>query len=777
MHLVRKWVGTLKRKTARTGNTSLFLALCLSFAGIIVLLMTFNYLTYTFFRQNIREEIIKSNSLNLSKTVTNYENHIVQLKSYLMSYLFRPDTQAIADNRNRRIDYERVRKVQVELQSTISSSLLFIDNLIYYLRGSQLLLDKDGSRDPDTMFSKLYVGDGYSADFWDREITKLQSFHLYPAVTFKEITAFGQNKLGVMIPVLVKKENDDQFGLIAMLSGTSMYAFLHQPIEDGSFYMFDRDGRTVFASLNASTAGEPMFEGVTGHGHLERGDVLYLYQQGESGFLYVDKIPLRNISQQIRRLNVIFVVIVLMSLVLSLLLALLLARRFHNPLSGLVQAIGQLGQTPSLRPSRIKEFNLLSDKLNDLFRTQHDIHRDLDAKNSLLQHYAYISRLKMISTNIADIKTAIDADKPYRLILLHLVLKEQSQAEMAIEPHRAYALIKEMVQHHFSNRCPDSLTFQTEQDHILTILFERERSEASLNERSESTWSELNEELEPLVELLRPETPYFNFTIGTSPTLRHSEQFAEAYEEVQELVRQRTLGEQIQLFTERVSLQLPLVPTLAQEQKLATNLHVGNDVIVIPLVHRLIQQLGEAGAPAHAIQALSRQIVEKAIKVIYAQSLVVPGYENSRQLYEELKKCYTLEQYEAFFQTFLSAFALAVRDKKAAAETDYMITFVKDYVESNYGSDISLDLLSQKLNITSSYLSTYFKEKTGTNLSEYTHTLRMNKASEMLQNTDLKIQDIASLVGYFTVAPFNRAFKRHTGVTPGEFRRQHQAPA
>ncbi|MCC3376760.1 AraC family transcriptional regulator [Cohnella sp. REN36] len=102
-----------------------------------------------------------------------------------------------------------------------------------------------------------------------------------------------------------------------------------------------------------------------------------------------------------------------------------------------------------------------------------------------------------------------------------------------------------------------------------------------------------------------------------------------------------------------------------------------------------------------------------------------------------------------------------------------MTKFVKEYVESHFGDDLSLDAIAGKLGITGPYLSTYFKEKTGINFSDYTYTVRMSKAKEMLKDTDLKIQDIASLVGYFTVASFNRVFKRFTGLTPSEFRRQY----
>lgn len=112
-----------------------------------------------------------------------------------------------------------------------------------------------------------------------------------------------------------------------------------------------------------------------------------------------------------------------------------------------------------------------------------------------------------------------------------------------------------------------------------------------------------------------------------------------------------------------------------------------------------------------------------------------------------------------------------MRAKKS--ETDIITKFVMEYVEERFGEDLSLDAIAGKLGITGPYLSTYFKEKTGTNLSDYILTVRINKASQMLRDTDLLIQEIASLVGYYTVASFNRVFKRYTGLTPSEFRRSH----
>ena len=76
------------------------------------------------------------------------------------------------------------------------------------------------------------------------------------------------------------------------------------------------------------------------------------------------------------------------------------------------------------------------------------------------------------------------------------------------------------------------------------------------------------------------------------------------------------------------------------------------------------------------------------------------------------------------------------------------------------------------MNISASYLSTYFKEKMGTNFSDYVQSHRMKQAIILLETTELKIVEVASRVGYQSVNSFIRNFKRFTGYPPGEFRKK-----
>jgi two-component system response regulator YesN len=97
---------------------------------------------------------------------------------------------------------------------------------------------------------------------------------------------------------------------------------------------------------------------------------------------------------------------------------------------------------------------------------------------------------------------------------------------------------------------------------------------------------------------------------------------------------------------------------------------------------------------------------------------------------------------------------------------------VLHYVEHHYNEDLSLDSVASKINLSSGYLSNYIKQKTGVTFSEHIMEVRIRKAKEMLRDSSLPIGVIAEKIGYYSATSFNRWFKKATGLSPGEYRRQ-----
>lgn len=116
------------------------------------------------------------------------------------------------------------------------------------------------------------------------------------------------------------------------------------------------------------------------------------------------------------------------------------------------------------------------------------------------------------------------------------------------------------------------------------------------------------------------------------------------------------------------------------------------------------------------------------------------------------------------------------REEPGQSDKHAAVASVKAYIVENYGKDLSLEALGDAVNLHPVYLSRIFKEVTDINLSSYISDVRMQKAAELLAQTDLKVQEVMDRLGYKKRQHFTRLFKEKYGMTPKEYRtNRHRA--
>ncbi|MFC5450377.1 AraC family transcriptional regulator [Paenibacillus aestuarii] len=106
---------------------------------------------------------------------------------------------------------------------------------------------------------------------------------------------------------------------------------------------------------------------------------------------------------------------------------------------------------------------------------------------------------------------------------------------------------------------------------------------------------------------------------------------------------------------------------------------------------------------------------------------------------------------------------------KQNQEHEQLIQKVVRYMEDNYHFDLSLDQCAQICGLSPHYLSKLFKKTMNVSFIEYLTKFRIEKSIELLRSTDQSVSEIAERVGYQT-KNFIRVFKKHVGVTPGQYR-------
>ena len=114
-------------------------------------------------------------------------------------------------------------------------------------------------------------------------------------------------------------------------------------------------------------------------------------------------------------------------------------------------------------------------------------------------------------------------------------------------------------------------------------------------------------------------------------------------------------------------------------------------------------------------------------------------------------------------------------DAAEAGENDrnaLVMAHVRKYMEDNYMFDLSLDSVSEILHISPAYLSAQFKKYQKMNFLDCLTELRINAAKELLTDPFRSAAEVASMVGYEDSSYFARTFKKRTGMTPTQYRRE-----
>ncbi|QUI25375.1 AraC family transcriptional regulator [Vallitalea pronyensis] len=209
--------------------------------------------------------------------------------------------------------------------------------------------------------------------------------------------------------------------------------------------------------------------------------------------------------------------------------------------------------------------------------------------------------------------------------------------------------------------------------------------------------------------------------------------------------------------------------------KISTYLMAGDIIAIKKELDSIIHYIKHQNTPIFVVRGLCFDIINL---IYHASENMLKAFDDTEL---DIPDAFTLSDYDTV-DDLVNIVIVMSRDlceriiKQKDKEELGLIHDMVNYIMCNYtDTEFSLAGMADHFGMYQSALSAYFKDKTDQTILNYVTRIKMQRATELLETTDMNMNKIAWAVGYSNTNSFIRRFKQWHNITPGEYRKQHKS--
>jgi two-component system response regulator YesN len=131
---------------------------------------------------------------------------------------------------------------------------------------------------------------------------------------------------------------------------------------------------------------------------------------------------------------------------------------------------------------------------------------------------------------------------------------------------------------------------------------------------------------------------------------------------------------------------------------------------------------------------------------------------------------FSLQNWREWSYRLLQRLSQAVVQRQAQEKTK--MSDIAGFIDQHYRDELSLQDIAKRFFVSREYVSRKFKQEYGINITDYITGIRIDKAKLLMVNPNLRIAQIAEMVGFHDEKYFSKVFKKQEGISPKAFRLQ-----
>lgn len=706
---------------------------------------------------------------------TSYEASLNFLNSQIVKKYYLPDAQMTLTEK---VEMPRIADAVASASSIITN---YSDKMFVYNDDKRVFLS-NGAEDFNLFFNKFYRFEGYSTDFWKRQLQSDKKFEILPPATIrdngKQVVTFltigmvngNETVVGITIPVDVIRNTFQQNAIF----------------KKSNFFVLDSNQNAILNSDQkkeiqdlAAQLGVKYQSGYVETSFSGAPSICTYTVSNIFGWRYYSFTPISSINKHVQGMFNYFLIISIIVVFIGILLSFMFSLRIYNPIKKIRDIIEENDDIHQLKKSAVKnEFQLIDQGIRKMHATQ-----------TQFKHKFEQISIEYLDHNLSSLigGQPCENDHTFREILrndLHFQSDTYFICNILFEfTEDFYKEIQDIDRFNIMSKLKKVLdTLLSEQ--IPCYIMEYKPSLyfclIDAGQSADIAIADLRKAIKKIISIFQFDFNYCAIYFGIGEPFSQLNQLSDYFGEAMTAFHQRNKAKQFEIIEARtMNIQHQFFYSAVEENIIIQKLEEGNLQELERQVSNIITVNYKRGVSHSYMRLLFHELYQTGYRFMLDQGVDIKRVLKDQYLEKLWDRPDISLNDNSNSQKLLQFYEEVVRcssaNEQELEESSSMVDLIISYIENHYDQDLYLEKISEEIGISPKYLSRMFKEKTQTNITDYISFIRISKAKMLLMDTPMKISDIGEKVGFFSRTTFLRIFRKMEGVSPSQYRKLHRS--
>lgn len=690
------------------------------------------------------------NEMNLIINSANFFSANADIK-YMLTTGTKPETD----------DYTHTLSAAAALKTVKNTSSL-IDSIAIYNKNAGFVITQSGVYDEEEYFRDICPYENYPISYFKSYRSPLNSKKILAP---SKLTDNSSQK--IMVPLVLSSAGGIESGSLIIINVNVNNIFneflIYKFTPNTKIYMIDSVNNTSFGeSVTENEVFEPYLikkiksSTYTNSDSIKVGGKRYLSITSTKrsnlwGYIYTVTVPYSDINNTVAKTALVMTIFALLLFIALFLFAVYGAFRIYTPWKSLITLIDSLNIKPSASHSTLWDY--IGSSISDISHANEMLKHNLSITLPLSQEKYLIDILNGNTPPSDDELNKVIFRYDYFLsISMHVTINRAFTA--AIPNYSGVQLMNEIYNAIYSVFASYFSTFTLPvEDNTLYLL---------LNLENDACSDRVHDVIENVKNLFAADGDKINISFYTGNIYKGTDGLRKTHNESMSGLMNSFYSNTLRVFTRPED---EYTFTMNSESILTNYLMAGYIDKAKEFLEEVFQNV--SGNPQKSRQQVYVSVIMTFYKVMRTKNIRFEA-ETEGDEFEILHSI--VSRPENDIKAYIIKLMDKITDSMQVSKTKIDIGEIVTYINENFTEDIYLEQLAQQYNTSTKYLSKRIKQYLNVSFKDYLTQLRIDKAKELLENSDIKIEELAGSVGFFNRTTFIRAFKLKVGLTPSEYR-------